>query len=155
VFYWPYNGYNGTKILWSHRYTTRRYAVTEQLDGILWHSTPSPWAQSDSALPSTQWTGTNFAFVDDLLSLASRREELQDETDIMSTAAAILGILFAILKLRTSAENWGQEPSGHQKTDYPGGTCSRMVTCWSSSWVRYTRKWRPIFPLPRGSDGQQ
>jgi len=37
----------------------------------------------------------------------------------MSAAAVILGILFAILKLRTSAISWGQEPSGHQNTDYP------------------------------------
>jgi len=36
----------------------------------------------------------------------------------MSAAAAILGILFAILKLKTSARSWGQKPSGHQNTDY-------------------------------------
>jgi len=37
----------------------------------------------------------------------------------MSAAAAILGILLNIVKLRTSAISWGQEPSGYQKTDYP------------------------------------
>jgi len=60
----------------------------------------------------------DFLFAEDVLSLSSRREGLQDKADIMSATAAILGILFAILKLRTSAKNWGQEPFGHQNTDY-------------------------------------
>jgi len=50
--------------------------------------------------------------VDDVLSLASRREKLQDKrkADIMSAAVAILGIIFATIKLRTSAKTGERNP---------------------------------------------
>jgi exonuclease III len=60
----------------------------------------------------------DLAFADDVYSLAARREGLQDKADVMSAAAAILGISFATTKLRTTAKSWGQEPSGYHNTDY-------------------------------------
>ena len=36
----------------------------------------------------------------------------------MSATSIIMGIIFAIKKLRTSAIAWGQEPSGYTNEDY-------------------------------------
>ena len=37
---------------------------------------------------------------------------------MMSATSIIMGITFAIPKLRTSAITWGQEPSGYANEDY-------------------------------------
>ena len=58
------------------------------------------------------------SFADDVLSLASRKEGLQDQAEVMSASSIIMGIYFAIKKLRTSAITWGQEPSGYMNEDY-------------------------------------
>jgi len=36
----------------------------------------------------------------------------------MSAASIIMGITFAIKKLRTTVISWGQEPSGYMSEDY-------------------------------------
>jgi len=58
------------------------------------------------------------SFADDVLSLASRKEGLQDKAEVMSTSSIIMGITFAVPKLRTSAITWGQQPSGYVNEDY-------------------------------------
>jgi exonuclease III len=60
----------------------------------------------------------DMSFADDILSLASRKEGLQDKAEVMSASSIIMGITFAIPKLRTSAITWGQEPSGYANEDY-------------------------------------
>jgi len=52
-----------------------------------------------------------FSFADDVLSLLSKREGLQEKADIMSGTAAILGILFA--KIMVTRTIWSAD------TDYP------------------------------------
>jgi len=58
------------------------------------------------------------SFADDVLSLASTKEGIQDQAEVMSTSSIIMGIFFAIKKLRTSAITWGQEPSCYMNKDY-------------------------------------
>jgi len=58
------------------------------------------------------------SFADDVLSLAARKEGLQFKAEVMSATSIIMGINFAIKKLRTSAITWGQEPSGYRNEDY-------------------------------------
>ena len=73
------------------------------------------------------------SFADDVLSLASRKEGLQDQAEVMSASSIIMGIFFAIKKLRTSAITWGQEPSGYMNEDYHIQV--------------YDKDWNPI-PIP-------
>jgi len=58
------------------------------------------------------------SFADDVISLSSRKEGLQDKAEVVSASSIIMGITFAIKKLRTSAITWGQEPSGYINEDY-------------------------------------
>jgi len=58
------------------------------------------------------------SFADDVLSLASRKVGLQDQEEVMLASSIIMGIHFAIPKLRTSAITWDQEPSGYMNEDY-------------------------------------
>ena len=58
------------------------------------------------------------SYADDIISLAARREGLQDQAEVMSASSIIMGITFAIKKLRTAAITWGQEPSGYTHEDY-------------------------------------
>jgi len=60
----------------------------------------------------------DMSFADDVLSLASRQEGLQNKAEVMSVTSIIMGITFSIKKLRTSAITWGQEPSGYMNEDY-------------------------------------
>ena len=60
----------------------------------------------------------DMSFADDVLSLAARKEGLQFKAEVMSATSIIMGINFAIKKLRTSAITWGQEPSGYRNEDY-------------------------------------
>jgi len=58
------------------------------------------------------------SFADNVLSITSRKEGLQEKAEVMSAASIILGITFVITKLRTTAITWGQEPSGYTYDDY-------------------------------------
>jgi len=60
----------------------------------------------------------DMSFAEVVLSLASRKEGFQDKAEVMSASSIILGIIFAIKKLRTSAITWGQEPSRYVNEDY-------------------------------------
>ena len=72
----------------------------------------------------------DLAFADDIYSISARKEGLQKKADVISAAAAVLGVKIAPAKLRTSAKAWGQETSGFSNTDY--------------QLVVHDRNWQPL-----------
>jgi len=77
-------------------------------------------AQSHPLLVRTDIILSNaqdLAFADDVYSFAARRKGLQEEADIMSAAAAILGESFAPQKQRATAKSWGHESANSQNRE--------------------------------------